>query len=371
MPPSDRFSVGRRSLLRSAVTLTGIAAAVPVLGAGSAAAQHAVESLGLSRGRGTELLLLGTSAGPVPMKGRVGICTALVVDGHIYLIDLGHGAFDQFEKAGLAPENLANIFVTHLHSDHLADLHTFLWLRFGGVNPLTHPVDIYGPGPAGALPAPSSGGEVGTVNPANPTPGLADYVTSSMAASAYDLNLRMRDENWPDIRNLVRTREIAVPAVGASPTGKMAPPMDPFPVMADDRVRVSAILVEHPPVFPSFAFRFDTPHGSVVFSGDTTITENIVTIAQGADILVHEAIDLAVVERFGNLTPEQMQHHRNSHAEVTELGAHAQRAGVDTLVLTHLAPGTTALPDLSWRLKAGKGFHGRVIVGRDLMRIPV
>lgn len=337
------------------------------LGAGTAAAADPVEI----PGSGTHLLLLGTSAGPVPFQGRLGISSALVVDGRVYLIDLGHGCFDQFDKAGLTPDQLDAIYVTHLHSDHLADLYTFLWLRFGGYNSMTHPVDIYGPGPAGELPQPSSDREVGTINPKNPTPGLTDYISTSMEASAYDLNIRMRDEGWPDIRDMVRTHEIAVPDVGAGPTGDVAPPMDPFPIISTGPVRVSAILVRHPPVFPSFAFRFDTPDGSVVFSGDTTITGNVVALAQGADILVHEAIDLQAVEMFGNLTPEQLQHHRNSHADVTKLGPLAERAGVQTLVLSHLAPGTVAWPDAVWLAKASQGFSGRVIVGHDLMTIPV
>lgn len=361
----------RRRFLRTAA---GVAAAVPVIGGVSAAAATTSgdePDAQLVRGEGTELILLGTAAGPVPMKGRVGISSALVVDGHIYLVDLGHGAFDQFEKGGLDVGSLDGIFVTHLHSDHLADLYNMPWLRFGGVDSMTHTVDIYGPGPAGALPAASSGEEVPTVNPENPTPGLSDFFATSMAATAYDLNLRMRDEGWPDIRTLVRTHDIQVPDVGADPITDVAPPMEPFLVMSDDRVSVSAILVQHPPVFPSFAFRFDTEHGSVVFSGDTTITENIVTIAQGADVLVHEAIDLEIVERYGDLTPEQLQHHRNSHSDVTQLGAHAQRAEVNTLVLSHLAPGTTQVPDESWHLKASKGFRGSVVVGHDLQCIEV
>ncbi|KAA9160189.1 MBL fold metallo-hydrolase [Amycolatopsis acidicola] len=347
--------VSRRHVLKSA-------AAVPVVGAGAAAIP----------GTGAHLVLLGTAAGPVPMAGRTGISTALVVDGRTYLIDLGHGAFDQFQKSGLDLGTLDRIFVTHLHSDHLADLYTLLWLRFGGVNPMTHPVDVYGPGPAGALPAPSSGQPTPVVSPGNPTPGLADFFANSLAATAYDVNLRMRDEAWPDIRELYRVHEIPLPDVGASATGDLAPPMQPFPVMADDHVSVSAILVRHPPVFPSFAFRFDTAHGSVVLGGDTTITPNMVTLARGADVLVHEAIDLRVVEQAGTLTPEQLQHHRNAHSDVTRIGREiAQPAGVRTLVLSHLAPGSKLIPDASWKAQASQGFDGEVIVGNDLLRIPV
>ncbi len=306
------------------------------------------------------------------MSGRSGIASALVVDGRIYLIDMGHGAFDQFQKSGLAAADIDHIFVTHLHSDHLADLFTLLWLRFGGVNPLTHVVHIHGPGRAGGLPESSSGHRVATIAADNPTPGLADFFANSLAATAYDVNLRMRDEGWPNIRSLFRIDEITVPDVGAGPNGHLAPPMAPFHVFADDRVRVTAILVDHPPVFPSFAFRFETRYGAVVFGGDTTITPNMVTLARGAHMLVHEAIDLTIVEKFGNLSASQLQHHRNSHSDVRLIGSEvAQPAGVEKLVLTHLAPGTTAIPDVSWRVQAQSGFHGEVIIGHDLQRIPL
>lgn len=355
---------GRRALLRSAAALSGAAAVGAAAPAQAAPARFR---------RGTaEIVLLGTGAGPVPMQGRTGISSALVVDGRAYLVDLGHGAFDQFQKAGLGMDRLDGVFVTHLHSDHLADLYTLFWLRFGGINAMTHPVQVYGPGRAGALPEPyPADRQVPTLHPDNPTPGLTDFVERQIAATAYDLNLRMRDEAWPDIRTLVRPHDIKIPNVGASPKGPMAPPMKPFRVMKDSQVSVSAILVDHPPVFPSFAFRFDTAYGSVVFSGDTTLTDNIVTLARGADVLVHEAIDLGVVRAAGNLSPAQVQHLEGSHSDVTKLGALAQRAGVKKLVLTHLAPADTRLPDLVWKLNASKGFTGEVIVGRDQTRVPL
>lgn len=366
------MSFTRRQILRSAATVSG-AAALPALGAfGTPGAQATptLPALGPVPSRGAFVILLGTAAGPVPMDGRTGIATALVVDGRVYLIDMGHGSFDQFQKSGLEIADVDRIFVTHLHSDHLADLYSLLWLRFGGVDSMTHVIDIHGPGPAGALPRSSTGKTVATVSPSNPTPGLADYFANSIAATAYDINIRMRDEGWPDIRDLFRVHEIALPDVGADPTGSLAPPMKPFVVHSDDRVSVTAILVQHPPVFPSFAFRFDTDYGSVVFSGDTTITPNMITLSKKADILVHEAIDLTAVQTFGNLNQSQLQHHRESHSDVRLIGSRvAQPAGVKTLVLSHLAPGTKALPDLTWKAQASLGFSGQVIVGNDLQRI--
>ncbi|MEE4025781.1 MBL fold metallo-hydrolase [Gordonia sp. PKS22-38] len=359
----------RRTALRSAMLAAGGAAvagtaATPV-GAGEATALP----IPVPR-TGAHLVLLGTAAGPVPMTGRTGVSTALVVDGHIYLIDFGHGAFEQFERSGLDIGDLDRIFVTHMHSDHLADLFTLLWLRFGGVDPMTHPVHIHGPASAGELPD-FIGPPGGTVNPENPTPGMADFFRYSLAAAAYDINTRMRDEGWPDIRKMFQAHEIPTPDVGASANGNVAPPMKPFEVMSDERVKVSAILVEHPPIFPSYGFRFDTRYGSVVVSGDTTITPNMVTLARGADVLVHEVIDLNVVRNAGGLSPEQIQHHERAHSDVTRVGTVAAKAGVKTLVLNHLAPGTKEVPDLLWLTQAQRGFRGRVIVGNDLMRIPV
>ena len=321
---------------------------------------------------GMELVLLGTAAGPVPMMGRTGISSALIVDGRIYIVDLGHGSFDQFEKAGLDIGDLDNIFITHLHSDHIADLYTMLWLRAGGYNSLTHAVNVYGPGPAGGLPAPAMpGADPIIVNPENPTPGLADLINTQIAATAYDVNIRMRDESWTPIYDRVNLKEIVLPDVGASATGNLTPPMQPFLIMSDDRVQVSAILVHHPPVFPSYAFRFDTAYGSVVFSGDTSRCGNMVTLARGATLLVHEAIDLEVVQMAGNVSAGQAQHLEHSHTDVNEVGGVAQAAGVKTLVLSHLVPATTLLPDAGWKAKASKGFDGEVIVGNDLMRIPL
>lgn len=209
------------------------------------------------------------------------------------------------------------------------------------------------------------------MHPDNPTPGLADFFASAIAATAYDINIRIRDEGNVDIHDVIRPHDIALPDVRASAAGDIAPPMDPFRVMENEDVKVSAILVRHTPVFPSFAFRFDTADGSVVFSGDTTVTSNIVTLAKSADILVHEAIDLDAFA--GRQLPAALRAHlENSHTDVTKIGGIAHAAGVKTLVLSHLVPGATdRVSDTTWHRKAQQGFSGEVVVGRDLMQIGV
>ncbi len=109
--PATPASPSRRTLLCTAAA----ASALPLLPTPAHAAPRA--------GRGTELILLGTSGGPVPMHGRAGIASALVVDGRAYLIDCGPGTFGRYAQAWLTAEQLEAIFVTHLHSDHLSDLY--------------------------------------------------------------------------------------------------------------------------------------------------------------------------------------------------------------------------------------------------------
>ncbi|NNG35370.1 MBL fold metallo-hydrolase [Nakamurella aerolata] len=160
-----------------------------------------------------------------------------------------------------------------------------------------------------------------------------------------------------------------MPDVGARPLGPRAPQMDPFVIAEDDRVKVSAILVPHGPVFPAFAFRFDTDYGSVVFSGDTTYTDNIVTLARDADVLVHEAINIAGA---AGLTDAHRDHLIESHIEVQQAGPIAQRAGAKHLVLSHIADFVDNPINLGqWRKWAQRGYRGKVTVARDLDRVQV
>jgi ribonuclease BN (tRNA processing enzyme) len=197
--------------------------------------------------------------------------------------------------AGLEFKSLDSIFITHQHADHIADYYNFFLLGGHVTNDsgdnLAGQVHVYGPGSAGALPPPATGGAP-IVNPAAPTPGITELTQRLTEAYAYSHNIFIRETDIRDVNTLIDVHDIAIPPVGARALGTTAPLMEPFVVTEDDRVKVTAILVPHGPVFPSFAFRFDTADGSVVFSGDTGPSDNIVTLARGADILVHEVIHL-------------------------------------------------------------------------------
>src|SRR6185436_17337530 len=93
---------------------------------------------------------------------------------------------------------------------------------------------------------------------------------------AYSHNIFIRETAIRDVRTLIDAHDVLPPAKVKATFENVAPAMDPFLVMEDDRVRVTAVLVPHGPVFQSYAYRFDTDDGSVVFSGDTKASENVV-----------------------------------------------------------------------------------------------
>lgn len=369
--PADAGSgVARRSVL-AALGISPVVLSLP--GATAAAAETRTEPSGRGPGKGRpsalELVLLGTKAGPPIDPLRAGISTALVVDGATYVIDCGRSAATQYVRSGLTLASLSGIFITHLHADHVADYYNFFLL--GGSVPnqehdnLTRPVPVYGPGPAGGLPPKFGGGQAPTVNPDSPTPGLKALTDDCHAAYAYSTNVFLRDMGIQDIRALADVHEIEPPKVGAT-YENTAPAMKPFVVMEDDRVKVSAILVPHGPVFPSFAFRFDTDHGSVTFSGDTTYSDNLIALAKGSDVLVHEAISVEGLDAPAVFVDHLLQ----SHVEVQKVGPIAQRAEVDMLVLSHISEVAHNPIDVrKWKKWAQRGYSGKVIVGEDLQRI--
>ncbi|MGH3450127.1 MAG: MBL fold metallo-hydrolase [Haloechinothrix sp.] len=328
----------------------------------------------------TELVLLGTAGGPRPSRERHGVASALVLGDRVLLVDAGRDACTQYHTAHLRYAALSDIFVTHLHSDHICGLFDFFQLAsfVPAKDPLSQTVRVYGPGSAGQLPAtspvpsgaaPRDAASVPVLCEHNPVPGLREYLDLQVAAAAYDINVRMRCSGVPDLRELMAVHEIAVPDVGADPRIEVAPLMEPFLVSEDDDVRVTAILVNHPQTFPSFGFRFDTPGGSVVFAGDTTAHPNVVTLARSADVLV---LSPMYQEFFASRDSVHSDYMREIHISAADAGDVARAAGVGALVLTHLAPSDPALvTDDQWRNAVADRFDGPVVVGADLMPIDV
>ena len=311
----------------------------------------------------TELILLGTAAAPMPVAGRAGISSALVVEERVFVIDCGRGAPSGYVNAGLDFRRLEAIFITHLHADHTGDLPGMLlypWgVRVGDDGPLP-PIRVHGPSRPQELPEGDAGfHRETTIHPELPAPGSVDLVSGILAAFAYHLNVMPLDASMPDAGALVRGFDIAIPG----PLDGV--PQIPVRVFEDDAVRIRAVAVTHGRAVPALAYRFDTADGSVVFSGDTTVNDDLIALAQGADILVHSVADLGYLERDG-LAGAALARMAALHTDVTQVGAVAQRARVGELILTHYLPAEPdAISDAEWAQRAGVGFDGRATAGRD------
>jgi ribonuclease BN (tRNA processing enzyme) len=166
----------------------------------------------------------------------------------------------------------------------------------------------------------------------------------------------------PDPGSLVRAVDIPVSA----PTSGAA--RERTTVFDDGVVRVTAVPVTHGHAHPALAYRFDTPDGSIAFSGDTTVNEDLIALAHRADILVHQVADLGYLERQG-LTGTALERMKALHTDVTEVGGVAERAQVRELILNHYLPAETeAVSDAEWAERAGRTFSGQTVAGTDGLR---
>jgi ribonuclease BN (tRNA processing enzyme) len=314
------------------------------------------------------LITLGVQAGPPPIAHRTGISSALKIGDAVYQIDCGLGSLNAFVDAGLKFADLTSIFITHLHTDHTVDYPSFLFSG-GYTDPKNQaPISVFGPGPAGGLPPSRVGtSDPAMIDPADPTPGLAAMTTSLQRAYAYTNNIFIRDMGTDDLQTLFRVTEIAVPP--QANYRNRSPKVEPFPVASDDNVTVTATLVSHYDVFPAFGFRFDLKKSgkSVTFSGDTTKSENLITLAKNTDILVHEAqFSLDDAYYHDRFPPNYL---KSSHTSAEQVGEVAAAAGAKHVVLSHYEP--TDLPDSQWRDAIGKNFHGEITVARDGQVFPL
>jgi ribonuclease BN (tRNA processing enzyme) len=314
----------------------------------------------------TELVLLGTAGAPLPVAGRAGTASAVVVDGRVFIVDCGRGAPSAFADAGLNFRHLEAVFLTHLHADHIGDLPGMLlygWgVRADGDGALA-PIRVYGPSRPQMLPSDADGPARQTIIcPQQPAPGTIDLVGHILAGYAYHLNVMPLDARMPDPGALVRAADIVV-----APRNRDAPAV-PVLVCEDARVRITAVAVTHGHAVPALAYRFDTADGSVVFSGDTTVNDDLIGLAKGADILVHQVADLDYLAEHG-VTGADLERIAGLHTDVTQVGAVAERAQVGELILHHYLPADPgAITEADWARRGGQGFSGITTAGRDGLR---
>lgn len=284
-----------------------------------------------SAGGKTRLILLGTGGGPRPKKNNMASAHAIIIDDALYVVDCGDGVARQLVLAGASLPQLRHVFITHHHSDHNADYGNLLLLAWAAG--LRTRVDAWGPPP------------------------LEKITRLFFEMSAYDIDVRIEDEGRVPLVPLVHAHDLVAGGV----------------VMQDAQVKVTCALVDHPLVKPALAYRFDTADRSIVFSGDTRRSDNLVKLAQGADVLVHEAIYMPGIDRLVARVPNAAtlkRHLLDSHTSAEDCGRVATAAGVKTLVLSHFVPpDDPEITEQMWFDAARQHFKGEIIVGRDLMEI--
>jgi len=257
---SKRSRFSRRSLLASLATMPSLFIATRSNAAESTGCDTAAKQAqaALKNAGGTKLVILGTGAGPHPMvPGRTRHMTShlMVNNRAAYVLDCGLGVTNQFARTGIPFSSVRSIFITHHHPDHNIEYGPFLLI--GWVQGMTDSLRAFGPPPLKQI--------------------TDDFLTAYKATIDFWVeDLKVKPLVPPAVK------EISAPGV----------------VMQDENVKITAAIVQHPPVRPALAYRFDFRDRSIAFSGDTAPIESVARLAKGADILVHEALYPPALEAY-------------------------------------------------------------------------
>lgn len=302
--------------------------------------------------RRTEILFLGTAGGPPLRVDRSEPSTLLIVDGRPYLIDCGIGTMRRMLEAHIASEDVRTIFFTHLHADHdlgLADVmgNDFFRLNTAGS---AQTIDIYGP------PQTKDLVEAGF-----------RYITFGFTAFAAEPGAIRAGLVNGQLRSPFVAHEIQRDGL----------------VYKDELIRVTAAENSHFALMPtpsrgqmkSYSYRIETPHGVIVFTGDTGPSESVTQLSSGADVLITEIQDLGEIDKFAKGLAEQnhwpperaaalMSHMRKEHIDEAAIGVMATKAHVKSVVLYHYDPVNPA----SYVAKVKEHFSGPVFASADLDR---
>ncbi|MGW6172194.1 MBL fold metallo-hydrolase [Arthrobacter sp. NPDC055138] len=323
-------------------------------------------------GEAVTLTFLGTAAGPPAVVGRTGISTVLSVAGRHYIIDCGRGSLTQYRAAGFEMEDLAGIFITHLHVDHTIDLIQFPLLyatEFAAPDRIRPPLPIVGPGaPVKPVGQPTRGQ---TWAHGSTPVGLRRMLELQFEAFSQSTDFFLLEDMAMNPQSFVDVREIPLHAGASLNTVLSGTVFEPLDIFQDEHIAVQAVPVPHGAVFPAYALRFETATRSIIFSGDTAVSENVVQIARGADCLVHE---VAWVDKCIELGwDEAIEHMRTVHTDIADVGMVAHRAGVETLILSHLAPADPRIVSTAeWNRRLAEsaerhGYAGNAFTAEDLM----
>ena len=250
----------------------------------------------------------------------------LQMGGQTVLVDAGLGCTRGICDAGAPLTGIDCIVITHLHSDHYLELGPFFHTAWtAGLN---RPIRVVGP------------------------VGLQAYWDGFLASMAFDIALRQDDEGRCPLAPLAQIEVLGE---------------DPFSI---GDITVRAMRNIHPPITDTYALRFDHDGKRIVISGDTAFMPEMADFAQGADILVHEAMLVdgveALVKRMTNGDERLRTHILRSHTSAEDVGKIANEARVKQLALTHMVPdGDPDFTEAHWVAEVRKHYGGRLQIGVD------
>jgi ribonuclease Z len=272
-----------------------------------------------------QLVILG-SGSPLPDPDRAGPSTLVRTSIGDLLFDCGRGVLMRAAAVASGAAVIRGLFLTHLHSDHITDLNDVFTMRW---------VTSFQPNPLPVV------GPVGT----------SELLEATEAMLEPDIGYRMTHHDDLDWRPSATVAEV-----------------ERGVVFTEEAVRVTAAPTDHAPVRPTVGFRVDDGGRSVVIAGDTVPCAGLDELCAGADVLVHTVVRRDLIEQFGL---PRLTDVLDYHSSVPEAAQTAARAGVGTLVLTHLVPSPAPGTEQDWSDQAAAHFRGTVVVANDLLSLDV
>jgi ribonuclease BN (tRNA processing enzyme) len=327
-----------------AMLLTGISVPAIAAAPGAGPASGLTVDPAVSPAAGASWITLGTMGGPIAAADRGQPANLLIRGADAYLVDCGDGTVEQLAKTRIRLGQVRAVLLSHLHFDHTGGLAAVLGLRFQ--TNVADRLTIYGP--------------PGTRQ-------LVDGLIASMqpaVEAGYGL---------PDAPAISPADSIVVVEVGDGQTLRLGD----IVVTARQNTHYSfAPGSDADRRFKSLAFRFDAPGRSIVYTGDTGPSPAVDRLAQGADLLVSEMIDVQrTIANVRRNTPGVApvvvagieQHLSRHHLTPEQVGELASRANVKEVVVTHLVTSGASAGDLlSYVSRIEATFHGGVAIARDL-----
>lgn len=277
-------------------------------------------------GQEIRVTLLGTGA-PPPVLHRFGPSILVEAGGQKLLVDAGRGALQRLAQVGVRWQEIDGVLLTHLHSDHVVgfpDLWLTGWLVAPGRDRALH---VWGPR------------------------GTEKMMSSLAQAFEFDIGIRRTDDRAAPEGIVVHAADIAEGVV-----------------LERDGLKITAFEVDHGPVEPAFGYRVDFGGRSVVLSGDTRVSQNLIRHARGVDLLVHEVVSPETFERAG-VPPDRAKSVIEHHVTPEQAGEVFAKTAPRLAVFSHIALPMATEQDLIPRTRTT--YSGPVEVGEDLMVIEV